>query len=172
MAEQILRMPDTKHTAAHDLESFFYVLLYMCTMLFGPNSSQKAENIPHFISNWMYSKDLREIGLSWLMLLTGHSYHYFSNVRASSCYISCLELTSCGLDSLFDVPPWVGLHLSRRRILCEWQPAVVGPRERVVAIIVVSLSRCSFTTMLYAYTGIQAICLAGEFGELGDSATW
>ena len=63
MSHRILRDPDTRHTVADDLESFFYVLLYITMMFGGPGQSQKKENIPFFIHTWLYEPDLRKIGL-------------------------------------------------------------------------------------------------------------
>ena len=63
MSHRILCNPDNRHTVADDLESFFYILLYITMMFGGPGQSQKKENIPYFIHSWLYEPEMRKIGL-------------------------------------------------------------------------------------------------------------
>ena len=63
MSHQILCDPDNHHTVADDLESFFYILLYITMMFGGPGQSKKKENIPYFIHSWLYEPEMRKIGL-------------------------------------------------------------------------------------------------------------
>ena len=63
MSHRILSDPDKRHLVTDDLESFFYVLLYIAIMFGGPGKNQKKEGIPYFIHSWLYEPELRKIGL-------------------------------------------------------------------------------------------------------------
>lgn len=61
MAAEILRDPDTIHNIQHDLESFFYVLLYICGRYKGPNW-QVADIMPEYIQSWLTSDKHEQLG--------------------------------------------------------------------------------------------------------------
>lgn len=54
MAYAILRNHKTEHNEHHDLESFFYVFIYVCVLFNGPNGSlEKRCRLPKFMKYWM-----------------------------------------------------------------------------------------------------------------------
>ena len=63
MAHEILYEESTKHLVKHDLESFFYVIFWICLMFDGPGGIARSEKLPHFIRSWIYSTDYRDIGM-------------------------------------------------------------------------------------------------------------
>ena len=53
MAAEILEKDDIEHNEKHDLESIYFVILYLCTMFLGPeNQPISKEDIPVFIKFW------------------------------------------------------------------------------------------------------------------------
>lgn len=52
MAFEILQGQDIKHTALHDLESFFYILLFICVRFGGPCGHTSSKELPEFMASW------------------------------------------------------------------------------------------------------------------------
>ena len=63
MLAKVLTKPDEVHTVADDLESFFYVFLYICSMFLGPNKGQKKEDLPFYIHFWLYQPNMVNVGV-------------------------------------------------------------------------------------------------------------
>lgn len=70
MAHEILSESTTVHLPHHDLESFFYVLIYIFVIYDGPNGKIKDGPIPEFLHNWIYGDRLASIGFFKLGMLS------------------------------------------------------------------------------------------------------
>ena len=63
MAWQILTNEGCEHSTIHDLESFYYVLLYICIMYAGPDHKPKPGNPPSFMHDFIYSNSATVVGM-------------------------------------------------------------------------------------------------------------
>ena len=63
MAVELLWDPNAPHTVKFDLESFFYVLVYICASYTGPLGALVAEDDrPEFLIEWLYPTDYKALG--------------------------------------------------------------------------------------------------------------
>lgn len=54
IAAEVLKHPEKAHRVCDDIESFYYVLLYVCLMYEGPNDKPRAGGIiPYFLNDWL-----------------------------------------------------------------------------------------------------------------------
>ena len=102
MSHRILSDPDAPRNLADDLESFFYVFLYICTMFNGPRLGQKKENIPFFICTWLYEPIMEKIGQAKYAICSSPLEKFRSDIIVHvqpyfKEFIPCLE----GLQQLF-----------------------------------------------------------------------
>ena len=63
MAIDLLWGPATPHEPRFDLESFFYVLVYICAVYVGPMGQTRSENTkPEFLIEWLYPSTFQTLG--------------------------------------------------------------------------------------------------------------
>ena len=62
MAAEILQNLKAVHNVKHDLESFFYVMIYIFVKFDGPNGEMSEAKMPDFLDFWLTSNNLRQMG--------------------------------------------------------------------------------------------------------------
>jgi hypothetical protein len=89
MSVELLLNEDTEHSEKHDLESFFYVLLYICTMYSRPGTWNEGniKDNSHPFGQWMDESNWYQIGAARNLefsdtlrtqLLLQHVHSYFA----------------------------------------------------------------------------------------------
>ena len=65
MAAELLVNEFRKPEVRYDLESFFYILMYMAVMYQGPNNDQVPfKDMPAFLRQWFEEKDMKQLGVA------------------------------------------------------------------------------------------------------------
>ena len=80
MAQDLLLNTRKPHKPEYDLESMFYIIIYMCILQEGPNGMEKTEGrIPSFLYDWLHPETITEQGLGTAKLgLINYSSDAFS----------------------------------------------------------------------------------------------
>ena len=80
MAAEILLDASTEHDFRHDLESFLYILMYICIRFVGPNGKVapgKGKALPDFIRDWFSSTSPLSTGSAkWGMMTLPSKFFY------------------------------------------------------------------------------------------------
>ena len=95
MAIDLLRAVDVQHTAAHDLESFIYLLCWIITLYDGPRSQLRKDSKKLALEGWYKGHDLATITNHKKGCISSASHldditEYYSNLHACVAVLSAL----------------------------------------------------------------------------------
>ena len=117
-----------EHSAKHDLESVFYVVLYICMMYAGPGKlwiNPGLEDATHPFGNWLYKTDINWHAISALKSTAFSDPAHMKNVvfKHVHPYLSLLVLMLNSLCNTVYTPFMLdGLNSPERHNMSLWHP--------------------------------------------------